>query len=89
MSGVNGSVRDQVLERDSHRCVKCGTTGSKLNPLQMHHIIFRCKGGRSIISNLETLCCSCHKALHNLFKPRLERRKRRKHEKSIRYLSGA
>lgn len=46
----------QVKQRDGHKCVKCKSTKS----LQVDHIIPIAQGGRTIMSNLWTLCLECH-----------------------------
>lgn len=54
------NIRAKVLWRDKYTCQKCN---SKEN-LNTHHIIMRSKGGTNTISNLITLCESCHNELH-------------------------
>jgi 5-methylcytosine-specific restriction endonuclease McrA len=53
-------LKGQVLERDSWRCQDCGS----LENLQIHHLIFRSRLGDDTMTNLTTLCASCHKARH-------------------------
>lgn len=55
--------RSLVLARDNHKCVHCGNSGSKHNPLQVDHI-----KPRSVhpdlaytVSNGRTLCRKCHR----------------------------
>ena len=55
-SSVSPETRIAVLERDSHRCVKCQST----QKLQVHHIWHRKFGGSNDMANLETLCLKCH-----------------------------
>jgi 5-methylcytosine-specific restriction endonuclease McrA len=43
-------------------CVRCGTSGSKDNPLQTDHVIPLSKGGRNIGANFRVYCESCNKA---------------------------
>lgn len=62
---VSHIVRDAVLARDGGKCTRCGAKGSLKNPLQMHHIVFRCHGGKATYENLTTLCQSCHRELHH------------------------
>lgn len=62
--------RTRVLcyERDNWLCADCGTkclntSDAKLHPkrkIQAHHIIPRRQGGSDDLSNLVTLCMSCH-----------------------------
>lgn len=74
------SVRDAVLGRDGNQCTWCHTRGSKSNPLTMHHIVFKCQGGRYCEDNLQTLCRACHDELHrqNPGKLRKQHKGRRK-----------
>ena len=56
------SRREAVLHRDSYTCQCCG---KKHTRLEVHHIIFRSKGGTDDERNLITLCEKCHKAVHD------------------------
>ncbi len=49
-------VRQYVLERDSYRCVLCGDP----EDLEIHHIVWRFRGGSDRPKNLVTLCKGCH-----------------------------
>lgn len=52
-----------VLVRDSHTCQDCkGKKKDKI--LHIHHIQFRSNGGSNVVSNLITLCKTCHDSLH-------------------------
>lgn len=56
------NVREYVLARDGHKCVRC--KGNSKDPiLNVHHLESRKTGGNSP-SNLVTLCETCHKAYH-------------------------
>jgi len=57
---VKGKLRDEILERDDHRCVSCGIE----EDLQVHHIIPRDSGGENSKENLATLCADCHFYAH-------------------------
>lgn len=59
MEGYKAVVHD----RDKICCC-CGTKGSKGNPLTVHHIIPKCKGGRNTPENCQLLCQTCHRDLH-------------------------
>lgn len=50
------TIRKLVLERDGHRCTKCGNT----EHLDIHHIISFKVAHNHDISNLVTLCKRCH-----------------------------
>ncbi|HQF36996.1 MAG TPA: HNH endonuclease [Candidatus Dojkabacteria bacterium] len=72
--------KQKVHDRDLV-CQKCGTSGSKDNPLTVHHIIYKCKGGTNSLENCVLLCRNCHRELHKnnptrvVRKPRKHRRK--------------
>jgi len=55
------SIRQIVLERDGHRCKRCGSI-SRL--LQVDHIISLSRGGTNRLDNLQTLCLKCHSLKH-------------------------
>ena len=56
------SRREAVLNRDNYTCQCCGKKHARL---EVHHIIFRSKGGSDDEKNLITLCEKCHKAIHD------------------------
>lgn len=58
------NVREYVLDRDDHTCQYCKGK-HKDSKLEVHHIIFRSQGGSDEVSNLITLCHTCHEDLHN------------------------
>ena len=53
---VTNKLRFRIYERDGERCVHCGSTRN----LEIDHIIPVSKGGKSIPSNLQTLCHKCN-----------------------------
>lgn len=54
-------LREVVLERDGYQCRECRETGS---PLDVDHITPLSQGGTNELSNLQTLCRSCHEEKH-------------------------
>lgn len=50
------AIRSLVFERDSYRCVYCGST----EKLSIDHIYPWSLGGSDLPSNLQTLCKSCN-----------------------------
>ena len=50
-----------VLERDGWRCQLCGS----ITNLNVHHQVFRSRGGTDSQDNLVTLCAFCHRNLHD------------------------
>jgi hypothetical protein len=61
-------LRREVYERDNWTCQECGcrclnTKDAKAHPkrkIQAHHVVPRRFGGSDELSNLVTLCMSCH-----------------------------
>ena len=52
-------VRVAVLARDKGRCRCCGAKGTDL-----HHVLYRSRGGKDTADNLVTVCRQCHEAIH-------------------------
>lgn len=66
-------LRKRVLCRDGHKCRKCGRSRSQLKEgeyFEIHHIIEISKGGSDDMSNLKTLCSTCHAKHHRHMKGR-------------------
>jgi 5-methylcytosine-specific restriction endonuclease McrA len=61
-------TRAAALERDGHRCRRCGSPATAFDPLHVHHVVPRSEGGTDALSNLVTLCALCH--------PQVERERR-------------
>jgi 5-methylcytosine-specific restriction endonuclease McrA len=53
---VPASLRREVWERDNFTCKECGTH----QRLTVDHIIPECQGGKTELSNLQTLCKICN-----------------------------
>lgn len=53
------TLRGRILTRDRRRCVAPGCTRRRM--LEVHHGVFRSRGGRSTASNLMTLCHGHHR----------------------------
>lgn len=53
-------LRYEILKRDNFKCVLCGKT-AKEGRLEIDHIIPICEGGKTIKSNLKTLCFECNR----------------------------
>ena len=54
--------KNACLNRDNYKCKCCGL---KKGTLEVHHIIYKSKGGSDDLDNLITLCRKCHKDLHS------------------------
>jgi 5-methylcytosine-specific restriction endonuclease McrA len=59
-SKVTAGLRTEVLKRDNYRCKKCGATANDGVMLHVDHIIPVSKGGKTELTNLQTLCDSCN-----------------------------
>lgn len=53
-------MKAQVLMRDNYTCLCCGKSMRKGVSLEVDHIIPVAMGGRSAVSNLQTLCKQCN-----------------------------
>lgn len=53
-------LRYEIFKRDKFKCVLCGTTG-KEEKIEIDHIIPISEGGKTIKSNLRTLCFKCNR----------------------------
>lgn len=54
-------LRQQVLDRDGHRCVRCQGV-----PAVAHHRFYRKKFHHSVPEDLESLCVVCHEKEHQI-----------------------
>lgn len=62
---MSDSIRYDVLKRDGHRCCICGRSAREGVNLEVDHIIPVSKGGKTIMSNLQTLCDRCNRGKSN------------------------
>ena len=53
-------LRESVILRDMFTCQKCGKIVTRKGEAHVDHIISKERGGGDELSNLQTLCCSCH-----------------------------
>ena len=58
-------LRQQVKDRDDHRCQRCGGAGR----LEIHHVIELVHGGTNDLDNLSALCRLCHIDKHRPERP--------------------
>ena len=56
------SRKEAILNRDSYTCQCCGKKNKRL---EVHHIIYRSKGGTDDENNIITLCEDCHSKVHD------------------------
>jgi len=57
---MTNEMRYDVLKRDNFKCQKCGITAKDGAKLHVDHIIPVSKGGKTTLSNLQTLCDRCN-----------------------------
>lgn len=57
---MNDDIRYNVLRRDNYSCQICGVTAKDGAKLHVDHIIPVSKGGKTVMSNLQTLCEQCN-----------------------------
>jgi len=57
---MTNSKRYDILKRDGFRCQICGRTQLDGAKLEVDHIIPVSKGGKTVMSNLQTLCDRCN-----------------------------
>jgi hypothetical protein len=55
-----GGLREQVLERDEHRCRACGASGRDKGSIVVHHRT----PGKSLLHLMISLCPACHAKVH-------------------------
>jgi 5-methylcytosine-specific restriction endonuclease McrA len=57
-----GKLRLQIMVRDEFRCVLCGAAPDDGIKLVVDHIIPYSQGGKTTLSNGQTLCFDCNSA---------------------------
>lgn len=57
---MNDDIRYNVLKRDNFKCQICGVSSKDGATLHVDHIIPVSKGGKTVMSNLQTLCDRCN-----------------------------
>jgi HNH endonuclease len=55
------ALRTVALERDKYLCQECLKKGRYVTATTVDHIIAKAHGGSDNLSNLQSLCNSCHK----------------------------
>lgn len=61
-------IRMERMKIDGHRCVMCQTSGTSINPLEVHHFGYRNVFHEDVYTELVTVCASCHLLLHRVMK---------------------
>lgn len=65
---VTRAMRYDVLRRDNFHCVRCGRGKEDGVKLHVDHIVPVSRGGKSVMSNLQTLCEDCNYGKGNKYK---------------------
>lgn len=60
------AMRIDVLRRDQHTCRFCGAKAPTVE-LEVDHIVPVSRGGKTVMSNLQTLCSDCNRGKSNRF----------------------
>jgi hypothetical protein len=60
-------LRKQAYVRDNYKCKNCGVNGGIEGDAELHahHIVPLSSNGNNTISNLATLCRTCHALIHD------------------------
>lgn len=48
-------------------CCMCGRPLEQIRSINVHHITYARLGNENVLTDLCTLCGSCHKKIHNLY----------------------
>lgn len=56
----NAETRRMISERDQQLCQMCFKKGTEI-----HHVMYKSRGGRGVYTNGLTLCQSCHRKVHD------------------------
>lgn len=67
------------MEIDKYTCQCCGSRGTAVNPLEVHHLSYRYLGAEQtrIYEDLVTLCHACHKGIHSVMNRKTNAKGRR------------
>jgi len=60
---IEAELRAKLLEEHGNKCMECGRYNVGLS---LHHILFKSRGGKSEIGNVEQLCMTCHSRKHGI-----------------------
>ena len=65
-SDIWNNKRLKRLQIDEYTCQMCGTKGTRMNPLQVHHLDYHRKFNEDVEKDLVTLCRDCHQGVHRM-----------------------
>lgn len=51
-------------------CCMCGRPLNRIRSVQVHHITYKNLGNENVLTDICTLCGSCHKKIHNFYNRR-------------------
>ena len=54
----------EAREANGKVCGKCGRPGTRLNPVEAHHVVPVTRGGKNCLANLVNRCRNCHNLEH-------------------------
>ena len=66
---MSSTLRYEILKRDGFHCVLCGRGREDGVKLEVDHIVPVSKGGKTIKSNLRTLCQDCNRGKSDKYDP--------------------
>ena len=49
-------------------CCMCGRPLEQIKSVQIHHVTYKSLGDENVLTDICTLCGSCHKKIHNFYK---------------------
>lgn len=59
--------KQERMKIDGFRCVMCGRSIDHCRSLQVHHVTYKRLGNENVLTDLCTVCGSCHKKIHNYY----------------------
>lgn len=62
--------KQERMEIDGFRCVCCGRSVEHCRTMQVHHVTYQRLGRENVLTDLCTVCGSCHKKIHNYYSRR-------------------
>ena len=67
-SGKWSEISHKRMEIDRFECQCCGSKGTSVNPLEVHHLSYKYlyHEENRIYEDLVTLCHCCHKSIHRV-----------------------
>ena len=60
--------RQQRMEIDNYKCAMCFRPVQTMKKVNIHHITYVNLGNENVLTDLVTLCPTCHKHIHNYYR---------------------